>query len=146
MTSRSYQPKAGEVERRWWVVDASGEILGRLASRIAHVLRGKHKPQWAPHTDVGDFVVVTNAHRIGVTGRKEKQKLYHSHSGYPGGLRSRNLGTVRLRHPDRLLREAVRGMLPHTTLGRKMILKLKLYAGPDHPHAAQKPEPLPKLS
>ena len=142
---KTYQPKPGEIERRWYVVDASGQILGRLASRIAAVLRGKHKPSFVPHVDVGDFVIVVNAHKIGVTGRKEKNKVYRSHSGYPGGLTVRSLGEVRKRHPDRLLRDAVRGMLPHTTLGRKMILKLKLYAGPDHPHAAQKPEPLPSV-
>jgi large subunit ribosomal protein L13 len=143
MPSKTYQPKPGDVERRWYVVDAAGQTLGRLASRIAAVLRGKHKPSFAPHLDVGDFVIVTNAHKVAVTGRKEKQKAYRSHSGYPGGLTTRTLGEVRKRHPDRLLREAVRGMLPHTTLGRKQILKLKLYAGADHPHAAQKPVPLP---
>jgi large subunit ribosomal protein L13 len=144
MFRKTFQPKPGEIERRWYVVDASGQILGRLASRIATVLRGKHKPSFVPHLDVGDFVIVTNAHKIEVTGRKEKAKVYRRHSGYPGGLTTRNLGEVRRRHPDRILREAVRGMLPHTTLGRKMILKLKLYTGPEHPHAAQKPEPLPK--
>jgi large subunit ribosomal protein L13 len=143
MLSKTHQAKTGEVERRWYVVDATGQTLGRLASRIAAVLRGKHKPTFVPHIDTGDFVIVTNAHRIGVTGRKEKTKEYRRHSGYPGGLTVKLLGEVRRSHPDRLLREAVRGMLPHTTLGRKMILKLKLYAGPEHPHAAQKPEPLP---
>jgi large subunit ribosomal protein L13 len=142
---KTYQPKPGEIERRWYVVDATGQILGRLASRIAAILRGKHKPSFVPHVDMGDFVIVTNAHKIGVTGRKETKKEYRSHSGYPGGLTVRTLGEVRKRHPDRLLRDAVRGMLPHTTLGRKMILKLKLYAGPDHPHVAQKPEPLPNV-
>jgi len=140
---RTYQPKTGEVERRWLVVDAAGKTLGRLASRIAGVLRGKNKPEFAPHVDVGDFVIVTNAHKIAVTGRKEQTKKYYRHSGHPGGLTTKTLGEVRARHPERILREAVRGMLPHTTLGRKMILKLKLYAGPDHPHAAQKPRPLP---
>ncbi|NMC72013.1 MAG: 50S ribosomal protein L13 [Myxococcales bacterium] len=140
---KTFQAKPGEIERRWYVVDASGQTLGRLASRIASVLRGKHKAGFTQHVDTGDFVIVTNAHRVAVTGRKEQQKLYRRHSGHPGGLRTRNLGTVRRTHPDRLLREAVRGMLPKTTLGRKMLLKLKLYAGPDHPHQAQQPVPLP---
>ena len=143
MLSKTFQPKPGDVERKWYVVDASGKTLGRLAARIASVLRGKHKATFAPHLDVGDFVIVTNAHKVAVTGRKEKAKLYRSHSGHPGGLTTRTLGEVRKRHPDRILREAVRGMLPHTTLGRRQILKLKLYTGTDHPHAAQKPVPLP---
>ena len=143
MLSKTYQPKPGDVERKWYVVAASGQTLGRLASRIATVLRGKHKASFAPHLDVGDFVIVTNAHKIAVTGRKEKAKLYRRHSGYPGGLTTRTLAEVRKRHPDRILREAVRGMLPHTTLGRRQILKLKLYTGTDHPHEAQKPVPLP---
>ena len=140
---KTFQAKPGEIERRWFVVDASGQTLGRLASRIASVLRGKHKASFTPYVDMGDFVVVTNAHLVTVTGRKEAQKPYRSHSGYPGGLRTRTLGVVRKTHPDRLLREAVRGMLPHTTLGRKMLLKLKLYTGPEHPHKAQQPVPLP---
>ena len=142
---KTYSAKPGEIERSWWVVDAEGKNLGRLASEIANVLRGKNKPQYTPHVDTGDFVVVVNSQKIAVTGRKLTDKLYRRHSGYPGGLTVRSLGEVRKRHPDRLLRDAVRGMLPHTTLGRKMILKLKLYAGPDHPHAAQKPEPLPSI-
>jgi len=140
---KTFQAKPGEIERRWYVVDASGQTLGRLASRIASVLRGKHKAGFTPHVDTGDFVIVTNAHRVAVTGSKEQRKLYRRHSGHPGGLRARTLGTVRRSHPDRLLREAVRGMLPKTTLGRKMLLKLKLYAGPEHPHQAQQPVPLP---
>jgi large subunit ribosomal protein L13 len=124
MTSKTYQPKPGEIERRWYVV---------------------HKPCFVPHVDIGDFVIVTNAHKIAVTGRKEKDKEYRTHSNYPGGLTVRTLGEVRKRHPDRILRDAVRGMLPHTTLGRKMILKLKLYVASEHPHAAQKPEPLPNV-
>ncbi len=142
-TMRTYQAKTGEVERRWFVVDATGRTLGRLATRIASVLRGKTKPQYTFHVDVGDFVIVTNAHKIAVTGRKEKNKEYYRHSGYPGGLRVRTLGEMRAKRPERILREAVRGMLPHNSLGRKMLLKLKLYARPEHPHAAQKPEPLP---
>jgi large subunit ribosomal protein L13 len=144
MFSKTYQPKTGEIERKWYVVDAAGQILGRLATRIASVIRGKHKPSFVPHVDMGDFVIVTNAHKVVVTGRKETEKVYRRHSNYPGGLTVRTLGHVRSHHPDRILRDAVRGMLPHTTLGRKMILKLKLYAGPEHPHAAQKPEPLSK--
>jgi large subunit ribosomal protein L13 len=144
MSSKTYQPKTGEIERKWYVVDAAGQILGRLATRIASVIRGKHKPCFVPHVDMGDFVIVTNAHKVAVTGLKETNKEYRTHSNYPGGLTVRTLGQVRKRHPDRILRDAVRGMLPHTTLGRKMILKLKLYAGPEHPHAAQKPEPLSK--
>ncbi|MBN1771708.1 MAG: 50S ribosomal protein L13 [Deltaproteobacteria bacterium] len=140
---KTFQAKPGEIERRWYLVDASGQTLGRLASRIASVLRGKHKASFTPYVDMGDFVIVTNAHRVAVTGRKEQQKPYRHHSGHPGGLRTRTLGTVRRAHPDRLLREAVRGMLPKTTLGRKMLLKLKLYAGPEHPHKAQQPVPLP---
>jgi len=140
---KTFQAKPGEIERRWYVVDASGQTLGRLASRIASVLRGKHKAGFTPHVDTGDFVIVTNVHRVAVTGRKEQRKLYRRHSGYPGGLHTRTLGAIRRTHPERLLREAVRGMLPKTTLGRKMLLKLKLYAGPDHPHQAQQPVPLP---
>ena len=140
---KTYQPKPGQVERRWFVVDATGKTLGRLASRIAAVLRGKHKPEFAPHVDAGDFVIVTNAHKVVVTGRKETTKLYRTHSNYPGGLTTRTLGQVRAARPDRILREAVQGMLPHTTLGRRMIRKLKLYAKAEHPHAAQNPQPLP---
>lgn len=140
---KTFQAKPGEIERRWYVVDASGQTLGRLASRIATVLRGKHKPSFTPHVDMGDFVIVTNAHRVAVTGRKEQLKPYRHHSGHPGGLRTRSLGVIRKTHPDRLLREAVRGMLPKTTLGRAMLLKLKLYVGPEHPHKAQLPVPLP---
>jgi large subunit ribosomal protein L13 len=140
---RTYQPKPGQVERRWFIVDATGKTLGRLASRIAAVLRGKHKPEFAPHVDAGDFVIVTNAHKVVVTGSKETTKLYRSHSNYPGGLTTKTLEQVRAARPDRILREAVRGMLPHTTLGRQMLRKLKLYSKAEHPHAAQKPLPLP---
>jgi large subunit ribosomal protein L13 len=123
-------------------VDAEGQTLGRLASRIATILRGKHKPQFSPAVDVGDFVVVVNAEKIRVTGRKLEQKIYYRHSGYPGGLREIRLDDQLQRHPTRVLEAAVRGMLPRNRLGRKMFKKLKVYAGPEHPHQAQRPKPL----
>ena len=129
-------------ERNWLVVDATGKTLGRLATRIAEVLRGKNKPDYTPHIDVGDFVVVVNAEKVAVTGNKREQKLYHRYSGYPGGLRSRSLGDMLERRPEEVIRTAVKGMLPRGPLGRAQLRKLKVYAGPDHPHAAQKPEPL----
>jgi large subunit ribosomal protein L13 len=129
-------------QRDWYVVDAEGQTLGRLATRIADALRGKRKPEYTPHCDTGDFVVVVNAEKISVTGRKREQKRYYRHSGYPGGLRSRTLGEQLERRPEEVIRRAVRGMLPRTRLGRKQLTKLKVYAGADHPHAAQKPEPL----
>jgi large subunit ribosomal protein L13 len=124
------------------VVDASGKTLGRLATQIADVLRGKRKPDYTPHIDVGDFVVVVNAEKISVTGNKRQQKRYYRHSGYPGGLRSRTLDDMLERRPEEVIRLAVKGMLPRTRLGRAQLRKLKVYAGPDHPHAAQKPEPM----
>jgi large subunit ribosomal protein L13 len=127
-------------ERNWLVVDASGKTLGRLATQIADALRGKRKPEYTPHIDVGDFVVVVNAEKISVTGNKRAEKLYYRHSGYPGGLRSRTLDEMLARRPEEVLRLAVKGMLPRTKLGRAQLRKLKIYAGPDHPHAAQKPE------
>lgn len=139
---KTYVPKRGEVERQWYVVDAAGKNLGRLASDIARVLRGKHKPTFTPNDDVGDFVVVVNAERIAFTGNKLTDKKYYRHSGYPGGLREMTLGQMLERHPDRVLLEAVRGMLPHNTLGANMFGKLKVYAGPDHPHSAQQPHDL----
>ena len=129
-------------ERNWLVVDATGKTLGRLATQIAEVLRGKNKPDYTPHIDVGDFVVVVNAERVAVTGNKREQKLYRRYSGYPGGLRSRTLGQMLDRRPEEVIRLAVKGMLPRGPLGRAQLRKLKVYAGPDHPHAAQKPEPL----
>jgi large subunit ribosomal protein L13 len=129
-------------ERNWLVVDATGKTLGRLATQIADALRGKRKPEYTPHCDVGDFVVVVNAERIVVTGNKREHKLYHRHSGYPSGLRSRTLGDMLERRPEEVIRLAVKGMLPRTRLGRAQLRKLKIYAGPDHPHAAQKPEPM----
>lgn len=138
----TYSPKPADVERAWFVVDASDVPLGRLASELAPILRGKHKPTYAPHIDGGDFVVVVNADKVHVSGSKEIEKIYFRHSGYPGGLRAETLSEVREKHPERLVEIAVRGMLPKNRLGRQMLRKLKVYAGPDHPHAAQKPEPL----
>ena len=129
-------------ERNWIVVDANGQTLGRLATQIADALRGKRKPEYTPHVDTGDFVVVVNAEKVAVTGKKLEQKLYHRQSGYPGGLRSRTLAEQLDRRPTEVLRKAVKGMLPRNRLGRAQITKLKIYAGPDHPHEAQMPEPL----
>ncbi|MDQ3648604.1 MAG: 50S ribosomal protein L13 [Actinomycetota bacterium] len=127
-------------ERNWLVVDASGQTLGRLATQVADALRGKRKPQYTPHCDVGDFVIVVNAEKIAVTGNKRQEKRYHRHSGYPGGLRSRTLNEMLDRRPEEVIRKAVKGMLPRSRLGRAQLRKLKVYAGPHHPHAAQKPE------
>ena len=140
---KTWNAKPGEVERRWYVVDADGKTLGRLATQIADTLRGKRKPQYTPHVDTGDFVVVVNAEKIAVTGKKLDEKLYHRHSGYPGGLRSRPLREELNRRPTEVLRTAVKGMLPRTRLGRAQLTKLKIYAGPEHPHVAQDPKPLP---
>jgi large subunit ribosomal protein L13 len=140
---KTYSAKPGEVPRRWWVVDAEGKNLGRLASEIAVVLRGKNKPQYTPHVDTGDFVVVVNAQKIAVTGNKLRGKIYYRHSGYPGGLKSRTLGEMLERRPNEVLRKAVKGMLPKNRLAAKQLGKLKIYAGPEHPHTAQKPEELP---
>jgi large subunit ribosomal protein L13 len=129
-------------ERNWVVVDASGKTLGRLATQIADVLRGKRKAEYTPHCDVGDFVIVVNAEKISVTGKKREAKLYYRHSGYPGGLRSRTLQEMLDRRPEEVIRKAVKGMLPRNRLARAQLTKLKVYAGPDHPHAAQKPEPM----
>lgn len=139
---KTYTPRPAEIEQRWWVVDAEGEILGRLATRVASVLRGKHKAQFSPHADVGDYVVVVNAARIAVTGNRLSQKMYYRHSGYPGGLHEESLEHLLARRPDRVIRLAVEGMLPHNRLGRRLAGKLKVYAGPDHPHGAQGPVPL----
>lgn len=136
---KTYVPKAGEVVQTWYVVDATGQNLGRLASDIARVLRGKHKPTFTPNDDVGDFVIVINAAKIAVTGKKMTDKMYYRHSGYPGGLSQFSLENVLERHPERVLEKAVRGMLPHNRLGEDMYRKLKVYAGADHPHAAQRP-------
>ena len=135
--------KPAEVDRRWYVVDADDQVLGRLATRLATILRGKHKTIFTPHVDTGDFVIVVNADKVKLTGNKLEQKTYYRHSGWVGGLRSITAAKVlEGPHPDRVVRDAVRGMLPKNSLGRKMLGKLKVYAGPDHPHAAQKPEEL----
>ena len=139
---KTYSAKPGEVERNWWVVDADGKNLGRLASEIANVLRGKNKPQYTPHTDTGDFVVVVNAEKIRVSGNKRQDKRYYRHSGYPGGLRWRTFEELQARRPEEVIRLAVKGMMPRNRLARKQITKLKIYAGPGHPHVAQKPQPL----
>jgi large subunit ribosomal protein L13 len=129
-------------ERDWLVVDAAGQTLGRLATQIADTLRGKRKPEYTPHCDVGDFVIVVNAEQIEVTGKKREEKLYHRHSGYPGGLRTRTLNDMLERQPEEVIRKAVKGMLPRNRLARQQLRKLKVYAGPDHPHAAQQPKPM----
>jgi large subunit ribosomal protein L13 len=139
---KTYVAKPGEVERKWYVVDAAGLTLGRLATRIATVLRGKHKPQYTPHEDVGDFVIVVNAEKINVTGRKLDQKMYYRHTGYPGGIREISLRRQLDLHPERVIMHAVKGMLPHGPLGRQQLKKLKVYPGPQHPHQAQQPLPL----
>lgn len=140
---KTYSAKPGEVERSWYVVDASDVTLGRLATRVATVLRGKHKPQYTPHVDTGDFVIVVNASQVKLTGRKLDQKHYHRYSGYPGGLTSIDARTVRDEDPDRMIRQAVKGMLPKNLLSKQLLSKLKVYGGAEHPHSAQKPEPLP---
>ncbi len=137
---KTYVAKPGEVERVWYVVDAEGKTLGRLATQIASVLRGKHKPQYTPHEDVGDFVIVVNAEKVHVTGRKLDQKVYYRHSGYPGGIRGITLRRQLDLHPERVIEHAVKGMLPRGPLGRRVFKKLKVYAGPMHPHQAQQPQ------
>ena len=139
---KTYSPKADDVAREWFVVDATNLPLGRLASEIAQVLRGKHKPIVAPHVDTGDFVVVVNAEKVAVTSDKSQSKIYYRHSGYPGGLREETFESLRERRPEAIIERAVRGMLPKTRLGRQMLRKLKVYAGPDHPHRAQSPQAL----
>lgn len=139
---KTYQANAQDRERGWFVVDAEGKTLGRLATQIADVLRGKRKPTYTPHVDVGDFVIVVNAEKIVVTGKKLTDKLYYRHSGYPGGIRHRTLGEMLERRPEEVIRKAVKGMLPRNRLARQQLRKLKIYAGPEHPHKAQKPEQL----
>jgi large subunit ribosomal protein L13 len=139
---KTYYPKAGEVSREWYIVDANGQNLGRLASKIATVLMGKHKPQFTPGVDTGDFVVVVNCERITVTGNKLDDKMYYHHSGYPGGLKEINLRDQLAKHPERVIRSAVWGMVPHNKYGRKLMKKIKIYAGPDHPHGPQNPKAL----
>jgi large subunit ribosomal protein L13 len=141
--SRTYTPKASEIERRWLVVDADGQTLGRLATRVAGLLTGKHKPTYASHIDVGDHVIVVNAQKIKVTGNKLETITYARHSGYPGGFREETLAQLLMRRPEEVVRRAVKGMVPHTKLGTQQMRKLKVYAGKDHPHEAQQPEPEP---
>ena len=140
MQYKTYVTKPAEVERKWYVVDAEGQTLGRLATKVASVLRGKHKPTYSPSVDNGDFVIVVNAEKIHVTGRRKDQKKYYRHSGYTGGLTEITMRQQLERNPDRVITSAVRGMLPKNKLGRKMFRKLKVYAGPEHPHKAQQPE------
>jgi len=143
---RTYSPKVGEIERRWYIVDVAGKTLGRISTEIARVLTGKNKPQYAPHIDTGDFVVVVNAEKTVLTGNKEQAKMYYRHSTHPGGLKEENAASLRERFPERLIERSVKGMLPKNKLGRAQLKKLKVYAGPDHPHAAQQPETLPLVS
>lgn len=140
--TRTYSPKRGEIERDWYVVDAAGLALGRLSSEVAKILRGKHKPTFTPHIDTGDFVIVVNAEKVALTGRKAEEKIYRRHSGRPGSLRSETAQELLERHPERVLERAVKGMLPKTRLGRRQLKKLKVYKGPNHPHQAQQPSSL----
>ncbi len=140
MKKTTIHTKKQDMERRWHLVDADDVVLGRMATRVASILRGKHTPAFTPHVDTGDFVVVVNAEKVKLTGKKETDKMYYNYSGYPGGLRARSAATVRARKPTELVRRAVRGMLPKGPLGNTMLTKLKIYAGSEHPHAAQKPE------
>ncbi len=139
---KTYSPRPEDLQRDWYVVDATDLPLGRLASEVAKLLRGKHKPTYAPHMDGGDFVIVLNAAKVAVTGNKEEAKMYYRHSGYPGGLRAENLAQLRERRPERIVEAAVRGMLPKNRLGRRLITKLKVFPGAEHSHASQQPKPL----
>ncbi|HLA64765.1 MAG TPA: 50S ribosomal protein L13 [Rhodothermales bacterium] len=139
---KTYSAKRGAVEQAWYVIDAENAVVGRLATRVATVLRGKHKPTYTPHVDTGDFVVVVNADKVRFTGKKETDKQYFRHSNYPGGVTLLSPREVRAKHPERLVEHAVKGMLPKNALGRQMLTKLKVYAGPEHPHDAQQPETL----
>ncbi len=140
--NKTYSPKIADVDRQWYVVDAAGHRLGRLAARVAAILRGKHKAMYTPHMDTGDFVVVVNADKVVLTGRKEDQKTYYRHSGRPGSLQQETARELRSRRPIQLVERAVKGMLPHNRLGRRLYTKLKVYAGPEHPHQSQKPAAL----
>ncbi len=140
--NKTYSPKPDDLSHDWWVVDAADLPLGRLASEVAKVIRGKHKPTFAPHVDGGDFVIVVNADRVAVTSGKSQDKIYYRHSGFPGGLKAESFEALRNRRPEAIVERAVKGMLPKNKLGRHMGRKIKVYAGPDHPHAAQKPQPL----
>ncbi len=141
-SNKTFSPKAADVTRAWHVVDATDLPLGRLASEVATLLRGKHKPTFAPHIDGGDFVIVVNAEKVAVTSGKSQSKIYYRHSGYPGGIKAESFESLRLRRPEAIIERAVRGMLPKNKLGRQMARKLKVYAGSEHPHAAQQPQPL----
>jgi large subunit ribosomal protein L13 len=145
MSSGSPMVRASDIRHDWFVVDASDQVLGRLASDVARILSGKHRPNWVGHLDTGDFVVVTNAERVRLTGRKAETKVYRRHSGYPGGLKSVAVADLQAKYPERLIEEAVRGMLPKTKLGRKQLKKLKVYRGASHPHQAQQPKPLKRV-
>ena len=140
MNKKTFTPKSADITRSWWVVDAAGKPLGRLATEVATLLRGKHKPIFAPHVDTGDFVIVINAALVEVTSKKSQQKIYYRYTGYPGGLREESFESLRARRPEAVIERAVQGMLPKNKLGRKMIGKLKVYAGAEHPHEAQRPE------
>ena len=139
---KTYTAKAGEIRQDWYIVDAAGKVLGRLAAEIARRLRGKHKPEFTPHMDTGDYIVVVNADKLRVTGRKAESKMYYRHSGYPGGIYSTTFAKLHARHPDRVLKLAVKGMLPKGPLGYAMLKKMKIYSGVDHPHTAQQPKNL----
>jgi large subunit ribosomal protein L13 len=139
---KTYVATAESRQRDWYVVDAEGKTLGRLATQIADVLRGKRKPEYTPHVDTGDFVIVVNAAKVAVTGNKRADKIYYRHTGYPGGIRSRTLAEMLQRHPEEVIRKAVKGMLPRNRLARRQLTKLKIYAGPEHPHQAQQPKPM----
>ncbi len=142
MPMKTYLAKNGEVEQKWYVVDADGKVLGRIAVEIANILRGRNKPTYTPHVDTGDYVVVVNAEKVALTGQKNTQKIYQDYSGWMGGQKDRTADLIRAKTPERLIKQAVWGMMPHNRLGRQMFTKLKVYAGPDHKHTAQKPEPL----
>ena len=137
---KTFSPKAGDIQRKWWVVDATKLPIGRISTKAATLLQGKHKPTYTPHEDMGDFVVIINADKVGATGYKETDKIYYRHTGYPGGIKSETLKEARQKHPERILESAIKGMLPRGPLGRRMYGKLKVYAGAEHPHIAQQPE------
>ncbi|MDK6786967.1 50S ribosomal protein L13 [Actinotignum timonense] len=138
---RTYTPKPGDIEKKWYIIDATDVVLGRLAAQVAALLRGKHKPNFAPHMDTGDFVIITNASKVTLTGSKATQKMAYRHSGYPGGLKATSYAELLASNPEQAVIKAVRGMLPHTSLGRQQLKRLKVFAGAEHPHGAQKPEP-----
>jgi large subunit ribosomal protein L13 len=138
---RTFSPKPSDVQRQWHVIDATDVVLGRLATQAATLLRGKHKPIYAPHVDTGDFVIIVNAEKVALTGTKREDKVEYRHSGFPGGIRATSYDVLLAKNPRRVVEKAVKGMLPHNTLGRQMLSKLKVYAGPEHPHQAQKPVP-----